>query len=116
MGVPPAGCTPVYEVGRRERATHIDIRRHFAHEAIQNGKLIRCRVASWAKCILETRRLRTAAASKKVCGIIKLEMTILGLFESRPRISSPTSSPRPVSGRASAPPLRPPPQAVALGS
>ncbi len=47
--------TPVYEdnsaciewgnnvIGGRERAKHIDIRKHFAHEEIQNGhmKLIR---------------------------------------------------------------------------
>jgi hypothetical protein len=43
--------TPVYEdnsaciewgnnvIGRRERAKHIDIRKHFAHEVIQNGKM-----------------------------------------------------------------------------
>ena len=48
MGIEP---TPVYEdntgciewtnnvLGGRERATHIDIRKHFAHEAAQLGHL-----------------------------------------------------------------------------
>jgi hypothetical protein len=58
MGFAPKKWTPVYEennafiewgnnvVGGRERATrkHIDIRRHFAHEAIQNGHLRLVRV------------------------------------------------------------------------
>lgn len=50
------GWTPVYEdnnaciewsnnvIGGRERAKHIDIRKHFAHEAIQNGHLRLVRV------------------------------------------------------------------------
>ena len=48
--------TPVYEdntafiewgnniIGGRERAKHIDIRKHFAHEAIQIGKMLLVRV------------------------------------------------------------------------
>ena len=48
MGFKPDDDTPVYEdntaciewgnhiIGGRERAKHIDIRKHFAHEAIQN--------------------------------------------------------------------------------
>ena len=48
MGLPQEDDTPVYEdntaciewgnhiIGGRERAKHIDIRKHFAHEAIQN--------------------------------------------------------------------------------
>ncbi len=51
MGFAPKKWTPVYEdnttciewgnsvIGGRERAKHIDIRKHFAHEAIQNGHL-----------------------------------------------------------------------------
>ena len=50
MGFVPQSYTPVYEdnlnntciewsnvIGRRKRAKHIDIRKHFAHEVIQNG-------------------------------------------------------------------------------
>ncbi len=48
MGLPQEGDTPVYEdntaciewenhiIGGRQRAKHIDIRKHFAHEGIQN--------------------------------------------------------------------------------
>jgi hypothetical protein len=51
MGFQLAGYTPVFEdsnaciewsnsiIGGRERAKHIDIWKHFAHEAIQNGHL-----------------------------------------------------------------------------
>ncbi len=51
MGFAPKKWTPVYEdnnaciewgnnvIGGRERAKHNDIRKHFAHEAIQNGHL-----------------------------------------------------------------------------
>ena len=53
MGFAPKSWTPVYEdnnaciewsnniIGGRERAKHIDIRKHFAHEAVQNGHLRR---------------------------------------------------------------------------
>jgi hypothetical protein len=56
MGFAPKQWTPVYEdnnariewgnnvIGGRERAKHIDIRKHFAHEAIQNGHLRLVRV------------------------------------------------------------------------
>ena len=56
MGFAPKKWTPVYEdnnaciewgnnvIGGRERAKHIDIRKHFAHEAIQNGHLRLVRV------------------------------------------------------------------------
>ena len=58
MGFAPAGYTPVYEdntaciewsnniISGRERAKHIDIRKHFAHEAIQNGHLRLLRVST----------------------------------------------------------------------
>jgi hypothetical protein len=51
LGFAPTAPTPVFEdntaciewgnnvIGGRERAKHIDIRKHFAHEAIQNGHL-----------------------------------------------------------------------------
>ena len=51
MGFAQASPTPVYEdntaciewgnnvIGGRERAKHIDIRKHFAHEAVQNGHI-----------------------------------------------------------------------------
>ena len=51
MGFVQAPDTPVYEdnaaciqwgnhvIGGRERAKHIDIRKHFAHETIQNSKM-----------------------------------------------------------------------------
>ena len=51
MGFPEDIPTPVYEdntaciewgnhvIGGRERAKHIDIRKHFAHEVIQNGAM-----------------------------------------------------------------------------
>ena len=56
MGFAPTGWTPVYEdnnaciewannvIGGRERAKHIDLRKHFAHEAIQQGHLRLIRV------------------------------------------------------------------------
>ena len=56
MGFAPKSWTPVYEdnnaciewsnniIGGRERGKHIDIRKHFAHEAVQNGHLRLIRV------------------------------------------------------------------------
>ncbi len=56
MGFAPKSWTPVYEdnnaciewssniIGGRERAKHIDIRKHIAHEAVQNGHLRLIRV------------------------------------------------------------------------
>jgi hypothetical protein len=58
MGFAQASPTPVYEdntaciewgnnvIGGRERAKHIDIRKHFAHEVIQNGHMKLIRVAT----------------------------------------------------------------------
>ena len=34
-------------IGGRERAKHIDIRKHFAHEAVQNGHLRLIQVDTW---------------------------------------------------------------------
>ena len=51
MGLPQGDNTVVFEdntaciewanhvIGGRERAKHIDIRKHFAHEAVQNGHM-----------------------------------------------------------------------------
>jgi hypothetical protein len=33
-------------IGRRERAKHIDIRKHFAHEVIMNGEMKRIKVST----------------------------------------------------------------------
>ena len=58
MGFSPEGYTPVYEdnnaciewgnniIGGRERAKHIDIRKHFAHEAIRLGHLRLIRIST----------------------------------------------------------------------
>ena len=56
VGFAQASPTPVYEdntacikwgnnvIGGRERAKHIDIRKHFVHEVIQNGEMLLVRV------------------------------------------------------------------------
>ncbi len=56
LGFAQQSPTPVYEdntaciewgnniIGGRERAKHIDIRKHFAHEVIQNGEMLLVRV------------------------------------------------------------------------
>jgi hypothetical protein len=56
MGFDSEGWTPIHEdnnaciewgnnvIGGRERAKHIDIRKHFAHEVIQNGHIRLVRV------------------------------------------------------------------------
>ena len=49
LGFPQHKYTPIYEwgnnvIGGRERAKHIDIKKHFAHEAIQNGHMHLIRV------------------------------------------------------------------------
>jgi hypothetical protein len=61
MGFPPDGCTPLYEdnnaciewanniIGGRERAKHIDLRKHFAHEKIQEGYIRMVRVDTSAQ-------------------------------------------------------------------
>ncbi len=58
MGFAQSKPTPVYEdntaciewgnnvIGGRERAEHIDIRKHFAHEVIQNGRMKLIRVST----------------------------------------------------------------------
>jgi hypothetical protein len=35
-----------YVIGGRERAKHIDLRKHFAHAAVQNGEIVLYKVAS----------------------------------------------------------------------
>jgi hypothetical protein len=58
MGFAPKSWTPVYEdnsaciewsnniIGGRERAKHIDIRKHFAHQVVQNRHLLLVRVST----------------------------------------------------------------------
>ena len=58
LGFPQRKSTPIYEdntaciewgnnvIGGRERAKHIDIKKHFAHEAIQNGHMRLIRVST----------------------------------------------------------------------
>ena len=58
MGFAQDSPTPVFEdntaciewgnniIGGRERAKHIDIRKHFAHEAIRNGHMLLKKVAT----------------------------------------------------------------------
>ena len=72
MGFAPKSWTPVYEdnnaciewsnniIGGRERAKHIDIRKHFAHEVIQNGemRLVRVPTSSQLADILTNRQCR----------------------------------------------------------
>jgi len=61
MGLAQKSPTPVYEdntaciewgnhvIGGRERAKHIDIRKHFAHEVVQNGQMRLIHVATEAQ-------------------------------------------------------------------
>jgi len=60
LGIPPRALTPVGEdnseciewtnytdiIGGRERAKHIDLCKHFAHQALQDGKIHLYKVAS----------------------------------------------------------------------
>jgi hypothetical protein len=80
--------TPVYEdntaciewgnnvIGGRERAKHIDIRKHFAHEVIQNGhmKLIRVSTTSQLADIL-TKPLHFPQYLACVAGILGQKVT-----------------------------------------
>ena len=64
MGFAQTGPTPVFEdntaciewgnniIGGRERAKHIDIRKHFAHEAIQNGHMTMVKVPTTSQLAL----------------------------------------------------------------
>ena len=61
MGFAQKSPTPVYEdntaciewgdhvIGGRERAKHIDIRKHFAHEVVQNGQMLLIHVVTEAQ-------------------------------------------------------------------
>ncbi len=74
MGFAPESWIPVYEdnnaciewsnniIGGRERAKHIDIRKHFAHEPFQNGHL----------------RLVRVSTSKQLADIFTKELHALG--------------------------------------
>jgi hypothetical protein len=83
MGFAQRGPTPVYEdntaciewgnhiIGGRERAKHIDIRKHFAREVIENGqmKLIRVDTANQLADIL-TKPLHFPQWQACVAGIL----------------------------------------------
>jgi hypothetical protein len=88
MGFAQPEPTPVYEdntaciewgnnvIGGRERAKHIDIRKHFAHEVIQNGhmKLIRVSTTSQLADIL-TKPLHFPQYLACVAGILGQKVT-----------------------------------------
>ena len=88
MGFAQPQPTPVYEdntaciewgnnvIGGRERAKHIDIRKHFAHEVIQNGqmKLIRVSTTSQLADIL-TKPLHFPQFLACVAGILDQKVT-----------------------------------------
>jgi hypothetical protein len=90
MGFAQQAPTPVYEdntaciewgnhvIGGRERAKHIDIRKHFAHEVIQNGKmtvmLVRVPTASQLADIL-TKPLHFPQWQACVAGILNKKVT-----------------------------------------
>jgi hypothetical protein len=92
MGFNPEGWTPIHQdnkaciewgasdrgsvVGGRERAKHIDIRKHFAHEATQNGRIGLVR-AGWtvdtAKQLADvfTKSLQPAQFAACMSGILR---------------------------------------------
>ena len=88
LGFAQQAPTPVYElntaciewgnhvIGGRERANHIDIRKHFAHEVIQNGKmtLVRVPTASQLADIL-TKPLHFPQWQACVAGILYKKVT-----------------------------------------
>jgi hypothetical protein len=88
MGFAQPQLIPVYEdntaciewgnnvIGGRERAKHIDIRKHFAHEVIQNGhmKLIRVSTTSQLADIL-TKPLQFPQFLACVAGILGQKVT-----------------------------------------
>ena len=87
LGLAQQAPTPVYEdnnaciewgnnvIGGRERAKHIDIRKHFAHETIQNGhmRLIRVPTASQLADIL-TKGLHAPQWQACIEGILSSRM------------------------------------------
>ena len=88
MGFAQPAPTPVYEdntaciewgnhvIGLIERAKHIDIRKHFAHEVIQNGKmkLVRVPTASQLADIL-TKPLHFPQWQAVLAGILNKKVT-----------------------------------------
>jgi len=86
MGFPPDGCTPLYEdnnaciewanniIGGRERAKHIDLRKHFAHEKIQEGYIRMVRVdtaAQLADVPVFTKSLQPLQFANCMSGILR---------------------------------------------
>jgi hypothetical protein len=84
MGFDPEGWTPIHEdnnaciewgnnvIGGRERAKHIDIRKHFAHEVIQNGhiRLVRVDTANQLADVF-TKSLQPAQFAACMSGILR---------------------------------------------
>ena len=79
MRLPEEGDTPVYEdntaciewanhvMGGRERAKHIDIRKHFAHEAVQNGHMRLHKIATEDQLADISRSRSTGVCSSGAC-------------------------------------------------
>ncbi len=80
--------TPVYEdnsaciewgnnvIGGRERAKHIDIRKHFAHEVIQNGEMLLIKVPTSAQLAdILTKGLHLPQSTMCVEGILRCRRT-----------------------------------------
>jgi hypothetical protein len=89
MGFAPKSPTPVYEdntaciewtnnvIGGRERAKHIDIRKHFAHEAVQLGHLRLIRVATTEQLAdVFTKSLQSRLHAACIGGILGRPWTI----------------------------------------
>jgi hypothetical protein len=84
LGFARQGPTPLYEdntaciewgnnvIGGRERAKHIDIRKHFAHEVIQNGhiRLVRVDTANQLADVF-TKSLQPAQFAACMSGILR---------------------------------------------
>jgi hypothetical protein len=84
MGFDPNGGTPIHEnndtciewgnnfIGGRERAKHLDIQKHFAHEVIQNGHIRLVRVDTANKLAdVFTKSLQPAQFAACMSGILR---------------------------------------------
>jgi hypothetical protein len=96
MGFDPEGWTPIHEDNKaciewgnnviegRERANHIDIRAHFAHEVIQNGhiRLVRVDTANQLADVF-TKSLQPAQFAACMSGIRRRQWARKGRRDSR---------------------------------
>ena len=86
LGFPPRAPTPVgednsaciewtnYIIGGRERAKHIDLRKHFAHQAVQDGEIHLYKVASADQLAdLLTKSLSEPLLLRCVYGLLQLD-------------------------------------------